>query len=143
VAPYGTDSPFEAYRMARAMHLDAATIAEIQCPVLLTDPDDEQFWPGQSRQLFDALPGPKELVHFTREEGANWHCEAAAQALRDEPHLQLARGHVRACGELTTASVDPATVDPLGAAETATQIGERYRGGRVRVAPRRSFAIRP
>jgi hypothetical protein len=84
MAPYGTDSLFEAYGMARAMHLDAATIAQIQCPMLVTDPDDEQFWPGQSRQLYDALPGPKELIRFTREEGANWHCEVAAQALRDE-----------------------------------------------------------
>jgi hypothetical protein len=52
--------------------------------MLVTDPDDEQFWPGQSRQLFDALSAPKELVRFTREEGSNWHCEVAAQAVRDE-----------------------------------------------------------
>jgi Prolyl oligopeptidase family len=84
MAPYGTDSPFEAYQQARAMHLDDDTIANIQCPMLVTDPDDEQFWPGQSRGLFDKLQGPKELVRFTRAEGANWHCEVAAQSLRDE-----------------------------------------------------------
>jgi hypothetical protein len=84
MAPYGTDSPFEAYRMAQAMHLDSAVIAQIECPMLVTDPDDEQFWPGQARALFEALPGPKELLRFTREDGANWHCEPVAQALRDE-----------------------------------------------------------
>jgi hypothetical protein len=84
MAPYGTNSPFEAYTQARAMHLDDATVAKIRCPMLVTDPDDEQFWPGQSRALFEKLTCPKELVRFTRDEGANWHCEVAAQSLRDE-----------------------------------------------------------
>lgn len=83
-APYGTDSPFECYRMAMAMHLDDETIAGIECPTLITDPDDEQFWPGQSQELYDRLSCPKEIVRFTRGEGANWHCEVAAQGLRDE-----------------------------------------------------------
>jgi hypothetical protein len=65
-------------------HLDDDTIKQISCPTLITDPDHEQFWPGQSRQLYDALTCPKQLVRFTKEEGADWHCEPAAQALRDE-----------------------------------------------------------
>lgn len=84
MAPYGTDSPFEAYNKARQMRLDDETIAAIRCPVLVTDPDDEQFWPGQSQRLYDGLTGPKQLVRFTRAEGANGHCEPAAQARRDE-----------------------------------------------------------
>jgi hypothetical protein len=84
MVPYGSDSPFEAYRAARAMRLDAETIGRIACPVLVTDPDDEQFWPGQSQMLFDGLTGPRALVRFTAREGANRHCEVAAQALRDE-----------------------------------------------------------
>ena len=84
MAPYGTQSPFVAYNAARAMHLDDAVIAQITCPMLLTDPDDEQFWPGQSRTLFDKLPGEKAILRFTRDEGANFHCEPAGLALRDE-----------------------------------------------------------
>ncbi len=84
MAPYGTHSPFVAYNAARAMRLDDATVAQITCPVLLTDPDDEQFWPGQSRTLFDELPGEKAILRFTRDEGANFHCEPAGLALRDE-----------------------------------------------------------
>ena len=84
MAPYGTDSPFVAYNAARAMRLDDATIAQIRCPVLVTDPDDEQFWPGQTATLFEKLPGERAIVRFTRDEGANRHCEVAAQALRDE-----------------------------------------------------------
>lgn len=83
-APYGTSSTFDAVVAARRMHLDDDTIKQIECPTLITDPDHEQFWPGQSRQLYDALTCPKQLVPFTRQEGADWHCEPAAQALRDE-----------------------------------------------------------
>ena len=37
-------------------------VAQITTPLLITDPDGEPFWPGQSRQLIDRLPGPKRLV---------------------------------------------------------------------------------
>jgi dienelactone hydrolase len=84
MAPYGTTSPFEALVEARKMRLDDETIRQITCPTLLTDPDHEQFWPGQSKQLFDALTCEKQLVRFTQVEGADWHCEPAAQSLRDE-----------------------------------------------------------
>jgi dienelactone hydrolase len=85
MAPYGTTSAFEALTAAREMHLDDATIAQVACPTLVTDPDHEQFWPGHSQQLFDALRCEKKaLVRFTTVEGADWHCEPAAQGLRDE-----------------------------------------------------------
>jgi dienelactone hydrolase len=84
MAPYGTTSPFEAYTKARQYTLDAATVAQIQCPTLVLDPEGEQFWPGQSQQLYDALTCEKELHHFTAAEGADWHCEPVAQSLRDE-----------------------------------------------------------
>lgn len=84
MAPYGTDSPFEAYTAARAMTLTPEIVGQIACPTLVLDPEDEQFWPGQSQELFDALACEKKLVSFTAEQGANWHCEPAAQSLRDE-----------------------------------------------------------
>jgi len=69
---------------AREQTLDADTVAKIQCPTLVLDPDHEQFWPGQSQQFFDALTCEKQLAHFVTEDGADWHCEPAAQSLRDE-----------------------------------------------------------
>ncbi|HEY3671893.1 MAG TPA: hypothetical protein VGN51_13235 [Acidimicrobiia bacterium] len=84
MAPYGTASYYEAYVKAREQTLDAATVAQIQCPTLVLDPDGEQFWPGQSQQFFDALTCEKRLARFTAEDGADWHCEPAAQSLRDE-----------------------------------------------------------
>ncbi len=84
MAPYGTTSYYEAYVKAREQTLDAATVAQIQCPTLVLDPDGEQFWPGQAQQLYDALTCEKQIRHFTTAEGADWHCEPAAQSLRDE-----------------------------------------------------------
>jgi hypothetical protein len=56
-----------------------------QAAVLVTDPDNEQFWPGQSRELFDRLAGEtKAIIAFTQEEGADSHCEPAASGLRAE-----------------------------------------------------------
>ncbi|MCB1248843.1 MAG: alpha/beta hydrolase [Acidimicrobiales bacterium] len=84
MAPYLTTSYYDAYQAASAQHLTTDEIAQITCPTLILDPDDEQFWPGQSQQLYDALTCEKRLVHFSRDEGANWHCEVAAQGRRDE-----------------------------------------------------------
>ena len=58
-------------------------VADITTPLLITEPEDEQFWPGQSQALYDRLPGPKQLVKFTAAEGANRHCEPMGLATRD------------------------------------------------------------
>src|SRR5262249_40906976 len=84
MAPYGTTSYYEAYVKARQHTIDAATAAQIRCPTLVLDPDHEQFWPAQSQHLFDALTCQKQPAGFTVEAGADWHCEPAAQSLRDE-----------------------------------------------------------
>jgi hypothetical protein len=81
--PYGTDSPYEAFKMAQEYTLDGIA-DKIQCPTLITDPEDEQFWPGQSRWLYEALICPKELVSFTAAEGVDLHCEPKALGLRDQ-----------------------------------------------------------
>ena len=53
-------------------------------PLLITDPEGEQFWPGQSQQLFDALSGAKRLISFTAAEGADRHCEPMARTLVEQ-----------------------------------------------------------
>jgi hypothetical protein len=83
IRPYGTDSPYEAYKMVEQYTLEGVA-DKIRCPVLVTDPENEQFWPGQSHQLYDALTCPKELVSFTAAEGADSHCEPKALGLRDQ-----------------------------------------------------------
>jgi hypothetical protein len=83
-APYGleSDSPYDLYATVDAYRL-GDEVEQIDTPLLVTDPEGEQFWPGQSQQLFERLDGDKELAHFTEADGAGRHCEPLAPAQRD------------------------------------------------------------
>ena len=80
--PYGMKSYYDAFRAVREYHL-AEVAPRIRCPMLITDPESEQFFPGQAQKLYDALRCPKKLVRFTHEQGADQHCEVGAPGLRD------------------------------------------------------------
>jgi hypothetical protein len=94
--PYGLSgaSRFDLYQAVSRYRL-GDEIQNITTPLLITDPDDEQFFPGQPQQLYDLLPGPKELVRFTAEEGANGHCEPMARSLRDTRIFDWLEGYLR------------------------------------------------
>jgi len=94
--PYGTTSPYEFFTAARAYALTDEVIGQITCPVLVTDPDHEQFWPGQSRELYDKLRAGKALIRFTEEEGADSHCEPAGNGLRGERIFDWLDQHIPA-----------------------------------------------
>ena len=104
MAPYGTDSYFDAYQAARAMALTADDLAAITCPVLVTAPDHEQFWPGQAQEMHGLIAGST-LVPFTEAEGADWHCEPAARMLRDERTCDWLAGVFDAVDEGATTSL--------------------------------------
>lgn len=80
--PFGMASYYDAFHAVGEYRL-ADVAARIRCPMLITDPEGEQFFPGQARKLYDALACPKTIVHFTREQGAGQHCEVAAPGYRD------------------------------------------------------------
>jgi len=82
--PYGlnANSRFDLYKAVASYKL-GDEVEQITTPLLITDPEDEQFWPGQARELHDRLAGSKALVRFTAHEGANRHCEPLASALRE------------------------------------------------------------
>ncbi|MBV9808686.1 MAG: prolyl oligopeptidase family serine peptidase [Solirubrobacterales bacterium] len=82
--PYGLNgkSRFDLYK-AVARYKLGDELEQITTPLLITDPEDEQFWPGQSQQLYDRLPGPKQRVRFTAHEGASRHCEPLGSAPRE------------------------------------------------------------
>ncbi len=94
--PYGTTSPYEFFTAARAYALTDEVIGQITCPVLVTDPDHEQFWPGQSRELYARLPAGKMLIRFTEEEGADSHCEPAGNGVRGERIFDWLDQHIPA-----------------------------------------------
>lgn len=82
--PYGVaqESRFALYRTVARYRL-GDEVARIDTPLLITDPEGEQFWPGQSKQLHDLLPGVAELAPFAAADGAGRHCEPLASAARD------------------------------------------------------------
>jgi hypothetical protein len=81
--PYGITDPYDLFTAAMQYKLGDLT-GRITTPTLITDPEGEQFWPGQSQRLYDALPGPKSLAHFTVAEGADRHCEPMGRALLEQ-----------------------------------------------------------
>jgi hypothetical protein len=82
--PHGlkSDSPYDLYKAVDAYKL-GDEVGQIDTPLLITDPEGEQFWPGQSQQLFDRLNGHKEVADFKEADGAGRHCEPLAPAQRD------------------------------------------------------------
>lgn len=82
--PYTQASYFDTVTEVHRYTLDAAEAARITTPLFVTDPDDEQFWPGQSKILADRTGGPVESSRFTAAEGANFHCQPMARQLTDE-----------------------------------------------------------
>ncbi len=81
--PYQTRSFYQMFKKVRQYNA-RDVIRQIHCPMFIADPEDEQFWPGQSQEVYDALVCPKTIVRFTAEEGANWHCQPKARALYDQ-----------------------------------------------------------
>lgn len=94
--PYGTESPYEFFAATRGYVLSDELIGQVSCPALVTDPEHEQFWPGQSRQLYEKLPPGKELIRFTEAEGADSHCEPAGNGIRGERIFDWLDQHVPA-----------------------------------------------
>jgi hypothetical protein len=84
--PYGTTSFADVLIKLQAYNLNGV-VDKIQCPVLIADPEGEQFWPGQSEQVYEALRSPKTLVRFTAAEGADLHCEPKANGLREQVYF--------------------------------------------------------
>jgi len=80
--PYGMKSYFDVFKATMDYNLrDVA--GKIKCPILITAPVNEAFWPGQSQKLFDLVTAPKTLAAFTESDGADLHCEPKGTGIRD------------------------------------------------------------
>jgi dienelactone hydrolase len=53
---------------------------KITCPTLILDPQNDQFFAGQPKRLYDKLTCPKTFAHLTKEEGGQYHCQAGAES---------------------------------------------------------------
>ena len=66
--PYGVTDPFDLFTEVRKYHVrDVA--ARITTPLLIMDPDNEQFFPASPGSLLSLLPGEKEMIGFTQARG--------------------------------------------------------------------------
>ncbi len=95
--PYGLTDPFDLFTGVRKYQVrDVA--GQITTPLLILDPDDEQFFPGQPRELYDLLPGEKEILKFTQAQGANFHCQPTGRQLTCTQMLDWLADHLPARG---------------------------------------------
>ncbi|MDQ2653017.1 MAG: prolyl oligopeptidase family serine peptidase, partial [Chloroflexota bacterium] len=84
MAPYGIDNFADLLVQIADYRLTDAEMQQIATPLLIADPEGEQFWPGQSQQLYDGVTRPKELIAFTAAEGADLHCQPKASGLASQ-----------------------------------------------------------
>lgn len=82
--PYGKDGYAATLQAVRGYTITPELAAQITTPLLITSPEDEQFWPGQSEKLAELAPSVSTVVDFTAAEGANFHCQPLARALTDQ-----------------------------------------------------------
>jgi dienelactone hydrolase len=82
--PYGVQpSDYATFKRVEEFRLGDLT-KDIQAPIMITDPEGEQFWQGQSKELFDAVKGTKVIVPFTKAEGAGLHIEPMGRSLLEQ-----------------------------------------------------------
>jgi hypothetical protein len=81
--PYGTTGYAETLRAVLQYTVEQVA-GQIATPLLITDPEHEQFWPGQSERLAALTPSVSTLVRFTAAEGADFHVQPLARALTEQ-----------------------------------------------------------
>jgi len=91
--PYGMTDPYDVYTEVRKYQVrDVA--GQITTPLLILNPDNEQFFPGQPQELYDLLPGEKEIIGFTQAQGANFHCQPTGRQLTNTQMLDWLAGYL-------------------------------------------------
>jgi alpha-beta hydrolase superfamily lysophospholipase len=70
-------SPSDWLKMTRPYTMKDVA-GKITCPMLIVDSEEDKDMPGQARKLFEALKCPKDFMLFTKEEGAEEHCQMGA-----------------------------------------------------------------
>jgi hypothetical protein len=93
--PYGRTDPFDLFTEVQQYQV-RDVVGQITTPLLILDPDNEQFFPGQPRQLYDLLPGEKQIIGFTQAQGANFHCQPTGRQLTHTQMLDWLAEHLPA-----------------------------------------------
>lgn len=81
--PYRHADWFDLYQEVSRYRITPDIAASITTPLLVTSPEQEQFWPGQAEQLAGLLGSRASLIPFTAAEGAAGHCQPMARVLTE------------------------------------------------------------
>ncbi len=87
-------SPSEWLKMTRAYTMKDVA-ANITCPMLIVDSEEDKDMPGQAKMLFKALTCPKDYMLFTKAEGAEEHCQMGAVIISNARILDWLDEHMR------------------------------------------------
>ena len=93
--PYRCASLFDTFLEVARYRITPELAARITTPVLVADPDDEQYFTGQPECLYEMLSGKRKLVRFTEAEGAAGHCQPMAKALSAQRFFDFLDDEIR------------------------------------------------
>jgi hypothetical protein len=93
--PYGASDPFDLFTEVRKYQV-RDVVGKITTPLLVLNPDDEQFFPGQPEELYELLPGEKAIIGFSQAQGANFHCQPTGRQLTHTQMLDWLADHLPA-----------------------------------------------
>jgi hypothetical protein len=91
--PYGQSDWFDLFNEVQRYQA-RDVVGQITTPMLILDPDDEQFFPDQPQQLYDLLPGEKKIIEFAPAQGANFHCQPTGRQLTHTQMLDWLAEHL-------------------------------------------------
>ncbi len=80
---FGAGSPTGFIKKTRPYSLKGVA-EKIKCRMLVVDSEGDKDMPGQAKQLYRALRCPRTFMLFTREEGAEEHCQMGAAMISSE-----------------------------------------------------------
>lgn len=77
----GAKSPRAFIAKALEYNLRGGVAEAIRCPTLVCEAEDDLFFKGQPRELYDHLTCRKAMILFTKAEGGGAHCQIGASRL--------------------------------------------------------------
>lgn len=80
---FGASSISDFLRKSEQFTLDGI-IEQIKCPTLVLEAEEDMFFADQPQKVYDGLKSAKTLFRFTREDGAENHCQSGAFAYLHE-----------------------------------------------------------
>ncbi|MFJ4896066.1 alpha/beta hydrolase family protein [Streptomyces sp. NPDC088788] len=97
--PYACPTFYDTFHAAARYEITPDIAAQIRTPLLVADPEQEGYFAGQPKRLYDMLTCEKLRVRFTEAEGAAGHCEPMARSLASQRFFDFLDDHVALAAE--------------------------------------------